>query len=617
MLFVKDGSGAGMATQADKPKDKHLAAIDAAMRRGDLLVAFDAARKAAEAAADALIYKHRAVLALARAGATANALKLFAEWKLDKAVPADSALAVDIPSLKARLLKDQALADHSSLRRERLEEAAAAYARVFELTGDAYPGVNAAALLLWAGRLEAAQRTAAAVLKASTARDYYGLATQAEAQLILGHVEEARRLIADAGAVRPVDTQGRAATRRQLRRTCQQLGIAEAILAPLEPRPVIHYVGHLIGPHFKESDEPAAAAAIGTALEELDVGYGFGSLAAGADILFAEALLAREAELHVVIPFELDEFRSVSVASAGAAWLPRFQACLERATRVVMATSDGFAGASSVFSYGGQYAMGLALQRASFLDGRALQIALWDESPPSHSQGLAGTGAEVRLWRSAGHPTLVISPDGRRHDYDAVPDWPTAPSVGDGRRLCAFLFGDVHGFSKLTERQIPAFVHGVLGAMGQSIREYERNVLWCNTWGDGLFLVFDDVAAATACALAIQERVALIDLNARELPLTIALRIGCHYGPVNEMFDPVVGRVSFFGAHVTRAARIEPITPVGSVYVTEPFAAALALRPDAPYAREYVGTVPLAKGYGDVSLYAIRRLAKAPAPSAR
>ena len=179
----------------------------------------------------------------------------------------------------------------SSQRNERLEAAAAAYAQVFALSRDPYPGVNAAALLLWAGRDAEARRTAEAVLAACKADDYYGLATQAEAQLILGNVAAARALIGRAAAVRPVDTQARAATRRQLRRTCRQLGLDEGILAPLAPASVIHYVGHLIGRHFKESDEPAAARAIREALAERNVGYGYGSLAAGADVLFAEALL--------------------------------------------------------------------------------------------------------------------------------------------------------------------------------------------------------------------------------------------------------------------------------------------------------------------------------------
>jgi len=599
-----------MTAQGGEEGAARLAEIDAAMRRGDLIVACDLAHRAVEEFPDVLAYKHRALLAMARAGATARALDLYGTWALGEAATDDAKLAVDLPSLQARLLKDVALADSSSRRNERLEAAAAAYDRVFTLTRDPYPGVNAAALLLWAGRVAEARRTAEGVLAVCKVDDYYGLATQAEAQLILGNVDAARALIVRAADVRPVDTQARAATRRQLRRTCRQLALDDGILAPLASAPVIHYVGHLIGRHFKESDEPAAARAIRETLAERNVGYGYGSLAAGADVLFAEALLARGAELHLVIPFELNEFRAVSVAPAGPRWLERFEACLKRASRVVAATSDDFAGSSALFSYGGRYAMGLALQRADFLDGEAMQIALWDGTPPEHSHGLAGTGAEVRIWRMAGHPTLVIAPDGTRRPCAEVPEGPSGPLAGEGRRLCAFLFGDVRGFSKLTERQIPAFVQEVLGAMGGAIRGFREHVLWCNTWGDGLFIVFDDVEAATACALAIQERVARVDLARSALPANTALRIGCHYGPVNEMTDPVLDRTSFFGAHVTRAARIEPITPVGSVYVTEPFAAALALETNAPYARDYVGSVPLAKGYGNVSLYAIRRAAK-------
>jgi len=39
----------------------------------------------------------------------------------------------------------------------------------------------------------------------------------------------------------------------------------------------------------------------------------------------------------------------------------------------------------------------------------------------------------------------------------------------------------------------------------------------------------------------------------------------------------VLKRVNYFGAHVSRAARIEPVTPEGCVYVTETFAAFLGL----------------------------------------
>jgi hypothetical protein len=67
--------------------------------------------------------------------------------------------------------------------------------------------------------------------------------------------------------------------------------------------------------------------------------------------------------------------------------------------------------------------------------------------------------------------------------------------------------------------------------------------------------------------------------------------------PVFETTDPVQGVTNYFGAHVSRTARIEPVTPPGEVYVTEQFAARLALEP-AGFGCDYVGQVPAAKGYG-------------------
>ncbi len=58
---------------------------------------------------------------------------------------------------------------------------------------------------------------------------------------------------------------------------------------------------------------------------------------------------------------------------------------------------------------------------------------------------------------------------------------------------------------------------------------------------------------------------------------------------------------------------LEPITPEGSVYVTEHFAAGLALDPVGEFDCDYVGTIPAAKGYGDLGMYLLR--ARAPTRS--
>lgn len=52
---------------------------------------------------------------------------------------------------------------------------------------------------------------------------------------------------------------------------------------------------------------------------------------------------------------------------------------------------------------------------------------------------------------------------------------------------------------------------------------------------------------------------------------------------------------------------VEPRTPVGDVYVTDPFAAMLTLEGDPSLSCQYVGHVPSAKDYGSFPMYLLRR----------
>jgi class 3 adenylate cyclase len=245
--------------------------------------------------------------------------------------------------------------------------------------------------------------------------------------------------------------------------------------------------------------------------------------------------------------------------------------------------------------------MGLALLRARYLDGDAKQVAVWDGE---EQHGNAGTAADVAAWRRLELPQTILSVPGLQ--AAEVPSPPAVAQVS-GRTLRAMLFGDVKGFSKLTDRQLPTFVHEVLGAMARALSHYEESICFRNTWGDGIFLVVDDIRRAASCALDLQAAIAGLGLTQLDMPHTLALRLGGHYGPVYEATDPIVGSTNYFGAHVSRAARIEPITPEGSVYVTEPFAAILALETGSEFACDYVGSVPAAKGYGVLPMYLLRR----------
>ena len=90
-----------------------------------------------------------------------------------------------------------------------------------------------------------------------------------------------------------------------------------------------------------------------------------------------------------------------------------------------------------------------------------------------------------------------------------------------------------------------------------------------NTWGDGLFFVFNGVEDAGRFALDLRDLVINTDWVELGLPRQLSIRIGVHAGPVYVNFDPVVREISFTGAHVSRAARIEPITHEGEVFASE------------------------------------------------
>lgn len=543
-----------------------LTAVLDAERRGEPLLAFDLAERGLAELPEDLALRHRAVLALARAGSTAEALRRYGEYGLD---------AIDEPdvvSLRARLEKDQALAGgdpHAALRAAALYELASGY----------YPTINAASMRFVGGEPDRARALARRALEQVGDEDsYYAAATVAEALLLLGDEDGARDALRRAASRHDGDYGAVATTRRQLR----VIGAPDELLAELTAPTVVHYCGHRV----TERHPVPPAAAIAEAVADHPAGYAFGSLASGADILFAEAFLAAGAELDVVLPFARDDFVALSV---GDAWAERFHRCLDAATSVTYATEGNHLGDDVLFSYAAELAMGLALLRARHLDTDVRQLAVWDGGPAA---GAAGTAVDVETWRGTGRPQTIIAMQGETVDVEP------ATSV---RAVRTMLFGDIKGFSVLTDRQLAPFVEHVLGAFAGVLARHP--VLYSNTWGDGLFVVLPDPVSAARCALELQAAMTAIDLGGADLPAHLALRLGGHAGPIYALPDPVLGRMSFFGSHVARTARIEPITPPGAVYVTEAFAAALDLAGRPGLHSRYVGHVPAAKGYGRLRMY--------------
>src|SRR5665213_3585503 len=132
-------------------------------------------------------------LALARSGNPTRA-SFFVKEMLKRA-DLPPAIHIETLSLAGRIRKDMAArTSDRAVRLARLREAFGFYKQAFDLSGDTFPGINAATLALLIGDAEQSRAIASKVRdgvlaeldKPGKDRDYYLLATLAEAYLLLG-----------------------------------------------------------------------------------------------------------------------------------------------------------------------------------------------------------------------------------------------------------------------------------------------------------------------------------------------------------------------------------------------------------------------------------------------
>lgn len=602
-----------------KSADEWLDDIRAAMSQGELIEAYDLAERALAEFPDDSTLQYTAALVLARSGATLRARAKYNVFRLDDAIRGslDSALKRDIAALDARIAKDQALAANGTQRRKLLATAAERYEAIFRRAKTAYPAVSAATLWLLVGKQDRSRSLAresmnicARETRGRGLNAYFSFATEAEAALILGEVELARAALSNAARHHGGDLSALATTRRQLKLVCAARGISTESLKVLSAPSVIHYAGHVIGPRFPASEETRVRRLIAESLAQLKVGFAYGSLAGGADILFVEALIECGAEVNVILPFDSAEFKRISVAPSGQCWTARFDRCLAAARSVTFATTERSLGDEALFGYADRIAMGLALLRTRFLDTSVHQVAVWDGLPQDQSNQLSGTARSVGFWLERNLPIRLISPNpnrepplGRRVRRSTA----RGAQRSGGRSIRAILFCDVKGFGQLLEAQLPIFEREVLGRFARVLARYRREILFRNTWGDGLFVVASGVEAAAHCAIDLLEEMRSFAPAKHGMPDYMGLRIAGHVGPVYRLRDPVLRRWNYVGSHVSRTAMIEPVTPEGTAYVTEAFAAELATELDSGFDCEYVGQLPAAKRFGTMRMYSLKR----------
>jgi class 3 adenylate cyclase len=409
--------------------------------------------------------------------------------------------------------------------------------------------------------------------------------------------------------------------------------VPDDIFDILHPPGVVIFAGQpldlpgMTPPSFPPGLEGSVKQAIQKSLDVLQADIGYCSASAGSDLLFIEAMLEREAEVHVFLPCSAEDFVHAQVEAAGRVWERRFRNALKLATTVNYVTHERLLGHRILFRFNNQVIEGMARLRAGFLGTEPRLMLVWDYA----ADQTAGTAADfMDQWPDIKTLHLIQLDELREsHPVESAPTErvtvfqagePEPPTQPD-RVIKTMLFADIVGFSKLQEEHLPQlwrFLEDMKAVLSDNCPQPDL----IESWGDALYVVMPNARSMLQFAFNLQYGFAIAEPQRYSFPDQLQVRIGLHAGPVFEGQHPLTGRDIIYGAHVSRAARIEPITVPGQIYASQQFVALLTAEDNAfrhkqemtgqPYQKdyhcEYVGNQPLAKNYGNQPVYHLRQI---------
>lgn len=569
-----------------------LEAAEEAMRSGNDLLCNDIVYRALKRGAASPKLHYLKVLSLANTGSTELALDQYA-----KLAPEDSALTEAWLSLRGRLEKDLALRGMPGARKH-FFQSAEFYREAFTRFGSAYSAINAASMLLLAGESAASQPLAQSALKAlgepppQETACYFHHVTAAEAALVLGDVPACQRSLAQADAYLPDDFSRRGRTLRQLRRLCKRLRLDSEILAPLRlpPTVVLRRSSNLL--LDANGGLPALLSEPELKLPRGAVTYV--SVCDPLDLRIAERVVEHGGRLHLALPTSPEDMERIWTERYGTTPAERLAQLLPRTHHVTVLR--GFLASEHEWS---------AQQLATLTVGLSLLTVermgdLWQ------LMDISGHAEDLHI---APLPPINNARDNMRealaqsgYASSRITQSPAA------RRMVGLIFADFAGFQRVTDQDLPRYWSDVMGGLAEILNRHGDSVLLRQTWGDALHVVTEDALSAARIAADIRQFIELRQLKRSAVLSDLKVRIAAHYAPVYIGEDPVQRARTYYGSQLSFTARIEPVAPPGTIYVTESFAARLTLESPGDYALEYAGEVELAKNFGTYRLFTLQRV---------
>lgn len=523
--------------------------IRARMQAGNPLAANDIAARLLRKHPDHWRLRYLYLLSLAQCGATLRALRFWGE--LSPNLPQDE----DWLALPGRLHKDLAFAGLDV--QNNLLQAAAHYRAAHAATGGYFSAINAASLLKLANH-SGAETLAREVLAATSdpapsdaTAAFYHHASHAEACAVLGDVSGCCEALGKANPLLRHDLGTRARTRSQIGRVLQAQGLATSTLQALALPRV--YVLHLPA---EQAYSPQAQTPTGAFRQQLEASplYAWNET----DVLTADA--------------PLEQLRSVGM-------------------RLFLQLPEGM----------DPQGLGEQIEGWSQLRGFQPQEAAWQQAlARRHLRGLAAIHAHQLGVECIG---LERDNDGRWQVCDApIPAVPTAPPQ---RQMVGLIFTDLVGFSSYSDAAVATYWQEVVPALARAIAPWKDRILLQQTWGDAIHLVTQDVLSAAELTQVMLRTVRALRRRIRFGEQRLEMRIGAHFAPSWYGQDAIQSVPTWFGSQLSLTARVEPVTPPGTTFVTEAFAAELALTDSTRFRLEYAGEIALAKRYGHYRLYSL------------
>ncbi len=473
--------------------------------------------------------------ALAILGSSEEALAILQQ------IPSGRNDAAETLGLLARVWKDLAVEAEEAEERERcFRESLRCYSEGFSLAesvgdvgGSAYCGINAAAVAVWLGETESAKDFAAKALAHAASDDsYYGIATRAEAALILGRGEDAASLYRKASEKGEAEKRWAdiASTRKQCRALCHKL--------------------HGRRDHMDACFSLGAVVVIscqerGDATDEIIIGVRERVSAWLREKGIRHAFLEDDEEWDL-IPADLSiETHSILQAGTGAA-SRNFMDRMIAARGALLASH-----------------LGVPIE--------ALTIG---EKPAAD-------------WRKAGLTPYVIFPD--RSQPDGVPD-PDAPAdpVPFQRTIVAVEKARMLALLHLHFTEGEAPVKAALDLLAARLAASENPPLCTQGHGGDYVFAFDALRHAATTALGF--------MDALEQGGCAKPSICLHAGLVEMDVNPLLHIYAPEGETVSRCGDIAAALPPGAVCATETFTALCALESVRGFRFAHSGTIETAGG---------------------